>query len=172
MNREIRRVIQHTTGLPAADIRPANQAAGAIGKTWATVLIISAQGLGIESVKREKNKNDERQQITETLTRQLELTVSVNVFGENAIQTLSRIRDRMLLSSTRQLMQEVGLGYIRMGTVRNLSAVIDMQWQERGQADLQLHAISTESEDLRTFGVFPIRINSEAAELISEVTEP
>jgi hypothetical protein len=171
LNRDIRKVITLCTGLAPAEVRPANQLGGATGDRWATVLILAQKSAG--DVHTWANvPNSPTKQVTETADVHVAITVSVQFFRQGALTSANKLRDRITLTSALQLMQSLGLGFIRCSVPKDLSAVVNANWEERAVCELDFYVVSTEVENVDTFGTFPFNVSTGTNLPNHEVIEP
>lgn len=171
LNRNIRKVVALCTGFDPQDVRPANQLGGATGDRWATVLILAQKSQG--DVHTWANvPNSPTKQVTETADTHVAISVSVQFFRQDAMMSANKLRDRITLTSALQLMQSLGLGYIRCSEPKDLSAVVNANWEQRAVCELDFYVVSTEVENVDTFGTFPFNVSTGTTLPNHEVIEP
>ena len=171
INRAVRQVVALCTGYDPKDVRPANQLGGATGDRWATVLILAQRSDG--NVHTWANvPNSPTKQVTETAEAHVAITASVQFFRQGALTSANKLRDRITLSSALQLMQNLGLGFIRSSQVKNLAAVVNANWEERAALDIDFYVTSVEVDNVDTFGTFPMNVSTGSTRPNFEVTEP
>jgi hypothetical protein len=78
----------------------------------------------------------------------------------------------MSMSSSIDKLQAIGLGFIRASPAKNLTAVVDAGWEERGQIDLEFYLVAKEVQSIPTYGRFPIDVSTESFTTSSEVIAP
>lgn len=174
INKLIRTFIRETLAMPANSVRPANKTAptGKQTEQFATVLVTLIEDTGHDD---RKTANDAALAltVTETIIGMRKLSVSVQFFRGDALTKASKLKSRMTLSSSIDKLKAINLGFVRASQPRNLSALVDAAWEERGQIDLEFYLIATETETLNTFGTFPISINTASSSSINrEVIAP
>lgn len=157
-DKNIRTLIRTLLAMPANSVRPADQNAptGTVTKQHATVKVIYQDATGSDEI---RLANAASNNVTETIIGQRLLLASVNFYKGDAITKARRLVT--LLGSTQaiQLMQQLGLGLVRTTQVRDLTALVDTKWEERGQLDIEFHAIAQEDLSLATYGTFKIDLH-------------
>ena len=68
--------------------------------------------------------------------------------------------------------QLAGLGSITASAAKNITAVVDADWEERAQIDLEFYLIAKEVQSIPTFGRFPIDVSTTSSTTSSEVIAP
>lgn len=171
LNRLVRRVVEHCTNLPSGAVRPSGQKASTSGETFATVLIMNVDGAG-DSHTYEDLVGDEQQRVEETQNSHVRITASIQVFRKDAYLLANKLHDRITLTSALQLMRSLGLGFISCTSVKDLSKVVNENWEEKAAVDIDFYVVSTETDLLLTFGTFPITISTGTFQQSTEVNEP
>jgi hypothetical protein len=171
LNRDFRKVVALCTGLSAEDVRPANQTVGAAGETFATVLLMQNSGTPSSQTYADI-PSDPASRVTETQNTQAKFTASVQVFRKDAYALANKLRDRITLTSALQLMRSLGIGYVSSGAVRDMSMVVNQNWEERAAVDIDFYVVSTETDVITTFGQFPITVTTGTSSTTTEVNEP
>jgi hypothetical protein len=69
-------------------------------------------------------------------------------------------------------MQSLGLGYIRCSEPKDLSAVVNANWEQRAVCELDFYVVSTEVENVDTFGTFTFNVSTGTNLPNYEVIEP
>lgn len=173
INKLIRQFVRETLSMPPDSVRPANQTAptGKQSEQFATVLITLIDSTG-EDERRVANEATPSLNVAETLTGMRRLIASVQFFRGDAYTKACRLHTLMSMSSTVDRLQGIGLGFIRASSAKNLTAVVDAAFEERGQIDLEFYLVAKEVQSIPTFGRFPITISTETTSTFSEVFEP
>lgn len=171
LNRIIRRVVEHCTGMAQGTVRPANKKMPAAGESFATVLILNIGG-GDTSHTYADLLGDEQQRVEETQDSHRRITASVQIFRKEANLLANKLHDRLTLTSALQLMRSLGLGLISCTDVKDMSGVVNENWEERAAVDIDFYVVSTEKEALLTFGTFPITVSTGTYQQSTEVNEP
>lgn len=173
INKLIRKFIRETLALPENSVRKANQTAptGKQSEPFATVLITVIDSTG-EDERRLKNEAAPSLNVSESVTGMRRLVASVQFFRGDAYTKACRLNTLMSMSSSVDRLQAMGLGFIRASPAKNLTAVVDAGWEERGQIDLEFYLVAKEVQSIPTFGRFPITINTETTSTFCEVFEP
>lgn len=173
INKLIRRFIRETLALPENSVRKANQTAptGKQSEPFATVLITLIDATGKDD-RRLDNEAAPSLNVAETIIGQRRLVASIQFFRDGAYTKACRLNALLLMSSSVDKLQAIGLGLVRASPVRNLTAVIDSAWEERAQIDLEFHLVAKEVQSIPTYGTFPISVTTESSTTSSEVTAP
>lgn len=169
LNRKLRQLVRHCTGMAETEVRPANQLGPATGDKWATVLIINVRAPGPSF---NTWSNVSATQVKETEGTHYQCTVSFQFFRQDAVALANKLRDRISLSSALQLMQDLGLGYVSAKPVRNLAGVVNSNWEERAQVDMDFHVVGIEEEVINAFAKFPVSVTNGNSSTSTEVTQP
>lgn len=169
VNRKIRQLVVYCTGMAAATIRPSDQLGPATGDQWATVKIISVRIPGSSA---NLWSDVSPTQVKETQHTQYQITASIQFFRSGALAAANKLRDRVTLSSALQLMQDLGLGYVSAKPVRNLAEVVNSNWEERAQLDIDFHIGGTEEDTINSFAKFPVSVSNGNSSTSTEVKQP
>lgn len=177
ISKNIRTLVRELLDLPANSVRPANQNAptGKEGQDFATVLVTYIAPTGQDDLRRENVPAST--DVSETVEGQRELLASVNFYRDGAFTKASRLPALLSTSRAIERMQVLGLGLVGTSQPRNLTAVVNTKWEERGQIDLTFHVIDSETESTATYGTFPVEVstadaNGNTTTQTFEVTEP
>lgn len=173
INKLIRQFVREVLGMPENSVRPANQKAptGKQDEQFATVLITLINPTG-EDDRTLANEDSPSLNVAETLTGHRSLTASIQFFRGDAYMKACRLSTLMSMSSSVDKLQAIGLGFVRASAARNLTAVIDAAWEERGQIDLEFYLVAKETQSIPTYGRFPITVATEISTTSSEVIAP
>lgn len=173
INKLVRKVVRELLAMPENSVRPANQNApgGAKTEQFATVLIATVDDTGEDD---HKFKDDAAPAltVTETAEGHRRMMASIQFFRGDAHTKASRLRTLLTMGAASDKLRAVGLGFIRASAVRNLSAVVDTYWEERGQIDLEFYLVAKETATVQTYGRFPITVSTESSTTSSEVIAP
>lgn len=173
INKLIRQFIRVTLNMPADTVRPANKTAPTGKQTdqFATVLITLIEPTG-QDERKVSNEVSPSTNVAETITGQRHLIASVQFFRGDAYTKACRLEALMSMSSSIDRLQAIGLGFIRASPAKNLTAVVDAGWEERGQIDLEFYLVAKEVQSIPTYGRFPIDVSTESFTTSSEVIAP
>lgn len=173
LNRTIRTVVRETLSMAADSVRPANQKSPVPkeGVLFATVEVASVSPTG-QDTRHEVNIDNPAKEVRESMIGQRMVMASVNFYRKGANSFAHSLVARMALSSVQASLQSKELGFVRASAVRDLTAIVDANYEERSQVDLFFHVIQKESNDLATYGTFPISTDIEIISTQSEVLEP
>lgn len=147
----VRYLIRNAIGAPAGYVRPANQPAptGAQGAEFATVLILEDTGTAYPEITRETTQPGDM--VTETRAVFHSFTASVQFFkhanpapdaagispfGMSAFSQAARLPMMLTTPNAKILADELGLAFISATPARNLAALADEIWEDRGSIDL------------------------------------
>lgn len=176
VNRKLRELIRLTLGMPANSVRPANQHSPAEGtEQFASVLVINVEPTGWDDSRFENTPltiTEAGMPVKETIIGQRKIVASVQFFRDNAYEQAMRLGVLLQSSAAQERMELAGFGLIRATTAKDLSAVANTLFEPRGQIDLELHLISSESAQTPTFGTFTIQAETQTLNDTREVTEP
>ncbi|MCL2829842.1 MAG: hypothetical protein FWD77_03770 [Betaproteobacteria bacterium] len=161
INRHVRELVRVLLSMPKNSVRPANQNAPTGGTTpFATVLIPTLQATGVDDV-RLKDEAAPSLNVEESAVGQRAFMASVNFYGKDAFTRACRLHALLRMPHATERVQSMGLGLVRMSVARDLSAVVNSLWEERGQIDIDFHLIAKETLSVPTFGTFPMAIHTE-----------
>ena len=162
LNLIVRQIVRVVMSMPSGSVRPSDQSApaGGQGSPYATVKIISCEGLGASTGTVEPDGAGGFVEMIEVPTR---FMASVNFFGSTtkdaagiakysneAFDRAARIATLFELSVNVDLLQRTGLGFLKASTPRNLAGLADATWQSRGQVDLTFAIINREQAAIGT----------------------
>lgn len=160
INKAVRTLLRTLWAMPANSVRPADQVAptGTVGDQFATVRIISEQATGGDEMRYANVSNSNN--VTETVIGQRLFTASVNVYRGDAYTKVRRLAALLSTTTAIQLMQSQGIGLVRVSPARNLTTMIDSEFEQRGQIDLEFHVVESEANTLATYGTFNIELHT------------
>lgn len=173
INKLIRQFVRETLGMPANSVRPANQLAptGTNSGQFATVLITLIDPTGYDENKLQ-NEETPSLNVSESVIGQRRMTASIQFFRGDAYTKAARLNALLSMSSATDNLRAMGLGLVNASPARNLTAVIDADWEERGQIDIEFHVVAKETQSIPTYGTFPITVETDSSITSSEVTAP
>ena len=93
---------------------------------------------------------------TETITSSLLSTVSLSCYGNNALRVAAKLKTVMQSSRMIDALKAMNAGIVRFSDVRNLTATIGAEYEERGQFDCIIshnHIIETPLEPIEQVDV-------------------
>lgn len=162
-------LVAEATGIERSNVIPGNDNAPAPNSLYATVLVISIAGEGVDSEVARDASDD-----TET-----DLNIKGNRIGSFSVQTY---RDgaadaiESLLSfgatSVGQIwLQENSLTWRKASDTRNLDAVMGSKWEERRSVDIELKYTSTKVDTVNSIASTEIIINLTDSIDITETEE-
>ncbi len=160
VNKSVRGIIRTLLAMPADSIRPADQnaPAGKEDQQFGTVKLNLIEAIGDDAVT-EANEASPSLNIAETITGHRRVMASVNFYRGDAFTKATRLEALLRSSTAGDLLQAAGLGLIRCSEARNLTAVNDTKFEERGQLDIEFSLASTEVLSIPTYGRFPVTID-------------
>jgi hypothetical protein len=84
-------------------------------------------------------------------------------YSNAAFDRAARLAQRLQLSSSLALMNELGLSFVTASVPRNLTAIVDGDtWESRGQVDLTFSVVNRETAPLQTVLTVPLTTHSQA----------
>lgn len=93
---------------------------------------------------------------TETITSSMMSTVSISCYGNNALRVATKLKTLMQSSRVIDALKSMNAGIVRFSDVRNLTATIGAEYEERGQFDCIIshnHIIDTPLEPIEQVDV-------------------
>lgn len=170
LNYCVRQLVRRVMAMPDNSVRPAGQIAptGTQVAQFATVDILEAPEVG--STDRSLVTVDDV--TNEALDSLYRFTVSVNFYkgtaadaagiaqyNNTAFDLASRLPQRLELSESILLMQQLGIQWIGASKPRNLRRLIDATWEGRGQIDLYFTVVNRELAPIGTFESVDVGLN-------------
>lgn len=181
--------IRTLLGMPANSVIRANQQdpppSGGQEDQYATVLVQEIGTYGWDEVTYTDSSDagsgesgsgsdgyggDETTDLTENITGQRRFMVSVQFFRGNAIVLANTLG--ALLQSSNGIAANIadGICISKIGSVRNLSALVDSYFENRAQMDIEFNYINQEQVDMPTFATFGGQLDTETES--TEFTAP
>jgi len=176
LNRNVRFLVQTVLGMPDNSVSPANQKRprGAQSAERATVFIPEISDRGWAAPVRVSTSSDGAS-ITEGVDALKEFTASVNFYGQPAadpaglatfstaaLARAARLNQVLQLEASAELMEQLGLGYMGASKARDLTAVVDANYESRGQVDLYFCIVNRETAVVPTIAIANITFNFQA----------
>jgi hypothetical protein len=170
LNKDVRKLVRVVMGMSANSVRPADQIIPAGGQVaeFATVKVIAAPDVGWGDVSLSE-VSDVTTEHVDVLKR---ATVSVQFFRgpakddaglakytNVALDRAARLVQRLQLSASIELMNQLGLGFLGAGEPRNLTGVVDANYESRAQVDLIFSIANRESAPVQTILSVPLSIS-------------
>lgn len=173
VGQKLRELIRVALDMPADSVRPANQNAptGTMDQQFATVLITYIEPTGWDDM-RLVNEAGPSTNVTESAVGQRHIVASVQFFRGDALTKATRLKSLLAMSAQIDKMQSMGIGFVKAGQVKNLTAVIDTYWESRAQIDLEFYLIMKEDDSLASYGKFPVSVTTPSSTTTSEVIAP
>lgn len=168
INRNVRRLLRAVCGQSAPEFenfwRPSDQQAltGDITVQFGAVRVTAMPAEGIDAQVLTEDQVTPLN-VLELVRGVRHLSVSVQVYRGNAYTLIARLPALLRTSFAMDKMRELGLGLIRCGAPRNLTAQVDTNWEERGQIDIEFYLIAAESVSMPTYGTFPMSVDMAVA---------
>jgi len=172
VSKKIRALIRTLLGMPENSVRPANQEAPVGPKTaqFATVNLVTFFPIAVTN--EYANEATPSTNVKETVDTEYRADVSVNFYRGDAIMKAQRLQTLLWSTGATEAMFKLGLGLLNVGTIRNLTALVDTYWEERAQLDIQFAILGREQISIPTYGEFPYTVSTEQFTISSEVFEP
>lgn len=179
LNTAVRNLVRAVLEMPDGSVRPANQLAPAGDQTReiATVLILAADELGTPARSVEQTDPDADESTIEVLETPVRFVASVQFYrrpainangsrgtdatgaaryGTHAFSRAVLLGQRLQLSSSIETCARMGLCLNDVSGARNLAALVDANWESRGQVDLTFTVISRITAPIRTITTVPL----------------
>ena len=145
--RDLHDFIVEATGLDTSAVRPAYQNAPTSPSqdrgTLVTINLINQTELGIDSRQYANDGTD----LAESVYGDRNITASINVYADDDshAQEAQNVIENIVLylrsSAGSEFLNGKELGYLRHGSVLNLSALQNGNWENRRQVDIEFHII-------------------------------
>lgn len=135
--------------LEAADVQWnfADQAGDVPQRPYGTIKVVAHEALGSGDAEMIQNGD----QITERMREEFRIDVSFQAFGSSAMDILSQVKTYARRPSTIFGMKnELRLGLLSLGEVRDLAAVVSSEWEGRAQLDAVFTAAFLSDLDIDT----------------------
>lgn len=119
---------------------------GAPRKTgpYASVDLLTSLSVGYE----QRELTNAGQDLESSISGSYLLTYSINFHRDSALDNGFKIRTLLFSDQIKELFKVAGVGLVSRSEVRNLTSVIDSNWEERAQFDITVNAINTDTETL------------------------
>lgn len=173
INRLIRHFVRETLGMALDSVRPANQLAptGKSTEQFATVLVTLIEPTGEDDAIM-ANEAAPSLNVSEIIKGMRRLVASIQFFRGDAYTKAARLHTLMSMSSSVDKLKALGLGFVRASPARDLTAIVDADWEPRAQIDLEFYLVAKEIQSVPTYGTFPITVSTELSTTSNEVTAP
>lgn len=158
LNKAIRKLVRSVTAMPEGSVIPANENGTLPKSLFATVFIPDFDPTGHDSRSYEAIEGDE-DHLEETHEGQRIVTASVQFFKKGALDSAKKLKNRISFSKHLQEMQLAGLGLVDVDQVRDLSAIVSSEWEQRAQLNITFHVVSVETMPVDIYDKFPVSIN-------------
>lgn len=178
LGKAVRSLVRVVMGMPENSVRPADQRAPAGDQTTeiATVKILTADEVGRSARTIEADPDDDELSI-EALEVPVRFVASIQFFrrpavnadattgkdptgaaryGTAAFDRAVQLGQRLQLSSSVEAMARMGLCLSDVGGARNLAAIVDANWESRGQVDVTFNVISRITAPIQTITTVPL----------------
>lgn len=142
------------------EVRVAHSKAKRPQVPYATINFITFTSL---STKGSSKRLEEDETVTITYATLNSLTVSINIFYENAYSNCIKLKHSLESVLVSEDLYSKGLGYLNTSDVRDIPSVINEEWEERAQIDVNFSVISEDTENIETIQKIEIenKINGE-----------
>jgi hypothetical protein len=175
INDALRGLIRGLLEMPQGSVRPANQNApvGTISEQYATVLLNNFAPTGQDDhtisdfdLPPDASATAVNQNTSGCRT----FSASIQIFRGDAFSKTVRLSTLLQSAEARENLQNLGLGLVHISPALNLTALVDTNWEERGQLEVEFSCVSTEQSTLETYGTFDIETRTADQTLSIEVT--
>ncbi len=75
------------------------------------------------------------------------MTVSLNFFGQRALEGMARVQSRLQWSTTREILSEQNLVFVSDSGVRDMSMLLETQTETRSQMDVVMRFVETDTDE-------------------------
>lgn len=158
VNKAVRQLVRTVVVMPEKSVIPANENAPLPKTPFATVFIPDLESTGEDSLSYEEIEGDDFH-LVEKLEGQRIFTASIQFFKGEAMASAHKLKSRIGLSPNLQAMQRAGLGLVDITPVRDLSAIVSSEWEQRAQLNITFHVVSVETMPVDIYDTFPVSIN-------------
>lgn len=159
VNTAVRTILRTILGLTEGTIRPANQNAPTGETLWGTVLVSPLGGNGWDVRAYADDETEGSTDVIESISGQRNFTASVQFYKTGANATASRIEAVIQSSSALTLMSQLGVYFVKVGGVRNLSQVVNTLWEDRAQLDIECCCSVLETSELSSITSAPLTLD-------------
>lgn len=159
-------LVSKATGIEISNVIPGNDNAPAPNSLYATVLVISITGEGIDSeIARDASDDTE---IDLNIKGNRIGNFSVQIYREGAADVIESLLSFGASSVGQYWLEQNNLTWRRASDTRNLDAVMGGEWEERRSVDIELKYTSTKVDTVK--GLASAEINIELTDSI-DITE-
>ena len=143
--------VEYATGLPGKDIRitrpnyglnPSNDRG-----TIVTIGIIDPVTIGIDGVFYVDGEAEE--DMAEIISADRNITASIKTYGDDAADVMGQISQKLRGSNAQAIFYRGGIGFIRRGTVLQISEILNGSFEEIRQLDVEFHVNHIVEEDVK-----------------------
>lgn len=167
-SRKLRELIRLLYAMPENSVRPAPNNAPTGKEPYATVQIIFSDSQGTAE---ERLANATGNDVTSTKSSHTNVVCSVQFFRDNAKSRAMSLETVMQSQFAIDFLRKNGIGFVGTSVFRDLSALVDTQWEQRAQVDLELSCIISDARTLPTYGTFPLETTVDVLTVNSEVND-
>lgn len=173
----IRSLVRVVMDLPENTVRPANQLAptGDQVTEFATVNVIMTDPIGQPSRAVDQTDPDDELSTVEAIEVPIKVVASVNFYrspiadptgaarhSSAAFDRAVQFGQRLHLSSSIETMARMGLCLTDVSGARNIPAVVDANWESRGQLDVTFQVIARTTAPIRTITTVPLTTQAQS----------
>lgn len=108
--------------------------------------------------------------LTETISGQREVMMSVNFFNTGARDNARKARTGFVKTSILQLFNAAKVGLVRRSDVRDLTEIVRGTWEPRAQFDLFLNVVGSDSEIIAAILSADIELEHQSGSVIYNAT--
>ncbi len=121
---------------------------------YADVDFVSDTGIGWENRSLENNIGDD--DITETIEGARQLLVSIGFYRDGSMDTARKVRTAFMRQSVLSTLRAAKVGMVDRSEVRDVSEVLESDWERRAQFDLTLSAVGTDIDIINSILIVSI----------------
>lgn len=169
VNRNLRTLIRTLYQMPASSVRLATQNAPVGADALASVQFMSLKldGAAGEILSNVALSND----VASLKYGQATVAFSVQFFREAAYNRAATLELALQSQQAIDFMRANNMGFYRASAARDLSALVDSEWEQRAQIDIEVFVIVTDTRNLATYGTFPLETTVDSTTVTSEVND-
>lgn len=161
-------LVRVVMGMPANSVRPADQIMPTGGqiKEFATVKVVSARDAGrpeTSEVDAGPLDVDENVDALKVIVASIQFfkspaadAVGIARYSTAAFDRAARLRQRLQMAASIELMTGAGLGLLDVGQARNLATVVDGTYESRGQLDVTFNFAHRETAEVKAILSVPL----------------
>lgn len=148
INKLIRDTVDLLLASPGYTIKAKQKDAPRPTGDYGDIDFVSDTGLGWEQFEYENRIADSDLDNTSKGMRQI--MMSIGFYRDSSIDNARKVHSGLVRESVQALFREAGIGLTRRSEVREISESLESGWEERGQFDIFLSAVGTDTDIVRS----------------------